>query len=448
MALDILATRQMQQWGARRRVLRLIGALAVASVLFGPALTTPAVAGYAAIVVDATTGRVLHARNADTRNYPASLTKMMTLFLTFEALDRADIALDQPLRISRRAAGQPASKIGLQEGETISLEDAIRAIAIKSANDAATVVAEAIGGSEIKFAQMMTERAHQLGMNNTSFRNATGLPNRRQLSTARDMAILAQALLDRFPRYYGYFSQAAFEYKGKLYRNHNSLLGDYDGADGIKTGYIRASGFNLVASAERDGIRLIGVVFGGRTADRRDRQMESLLDQSWDNARSFSTASAQPVPKPVIVQAEATTAKPAIVQAVATPSKPVIAQAVATPAKPAKAAPVKVAQIDSPIPPTIVYKSPNNWGIQIGAFGGYTDAHVAAANAVRHLFNLPASASLKIQPVEQTNDTLFRARLMGMDEAAARASCGQLVRSGQECALVTPEGSELASLQN
>ena len=391
----------------------------VALLLAAALMPSSALARYASIVVDAESGTVLHAANADTRNYPASLTKMMTLFLTFEALERGEITLDKRLRISHRAAGQPASKVGLKEGETISLDEAIRAIAIKSANDAATVVAEALGGTEIKFAQKMTERAHQLGMKHTSFRNATGLPNRRQLSTARDMAILAQALLDRFPQYYGYFSEASFQYKGKLFRNHNALLDEYDGADGIKTGYIRASGFNLVASAERDGIRLIGVVFGGRTADRRDHQMQRLLDQSWGRARAFSTAAAQPVPKPAIMQAEASSAKL-----------------------------VKTAQIDHPIPPTMVFKSPANWGIQIGAFSGYTDAHIAAAKVVRRLINVPASASLKIQPIDQSDDTLFRARLMGMNEAAARASCEQLVHNGQECALVTPEGSELASLQN
>lgn len=369
-------------------------------------------AGYAAIVVDADTGRVLHSRNADTRNFPASLTKMMTLFMTFEALEKGKLRLDQRLRVSKRAAGQPASKLGLKEGETITVEDAIRALSVKSANDVATVVAEAIGGTEVKFAQMMTKRARALGMKRTSFRNASGLPNRRQLSTARDMSILAQTLIERFPGYYGYFSEASFRYNGKKYRNHNSLLKNYDGADGIKTGYIRASGFNLVASAERDGVRLIGVVFGGKTANRRDAHMQSLLNRSWARARAVSTIAARPIPKPPVPGSQ----------------------------------PVTVARIDQPTPPTVIRRMPADWGIQIGAFSGYTDAHIAAGNVARRLYDLPVTASLKIQPVDQTDDTLFRARLMGMDEASARASCKQLVRNGQVCILVTPQGDELASL--
>jgi len=399
---------------------------AILVILFGALLANPAYAGYAAIVIDADSGRILHSRNADTRNFPASLTKMMTLFLAFEALENGTLKLDQPLRVSKRAAGQPASKLGLKEGETITVDDAIRAISVKSANDVATVIAEALGGTEIRFSQMMTKRASALGMKRTSFRNASGLPNRRQMSTARDMSVLAQALIDRFPSYYGYFSEASFQYKGKKYKNHNSLLKDYDGADGIKTGYIHASGFNLVASAERDGVRLIGVVFGGKTADRRDRQMQSLLDSSWAQARIKSTISATPVPKP-----ETPDNKPVTV-ATAYINTPVIN------------APV----IDTPIPPTIVRAGPTNWGIQIGAFAGYTDAHIAAGNVAQRLSDVPATASLQVQPVSQTSDTLFRARLMGMDEASARASCQQLLSNGQVCVLVTPQGNELASLSH
>lgn len=383
------------------------------TVLLAPLTANPAQAGYAAIVVDANSGRVLHSRNADTPNFPASLTKMMTLFMAFEALDKGTLAIHQPLPVSKRAAGQAPSKLGLKVGETITVEEAIRALSVKSANDVATVLAEALGGTEIKFAQMMTARARELGMTRTTFRNASGLPNKRQKSTARDMSILARALIGGLPDYYGYFSVASFKYKGKTYRNHNSLLKNYAGTDGIKTGYIRASGFNLVASTERDGVRLIGVVFGGKTADRRDRQMRSLLNRSWAQARTASTYAARPIPKPPVPSAETT---------------------------------VATASINAPIPPTIVRRSPTNWGIQIGAFSGYTDAHIAAGNVARDISNLPVTASLKIQPVDQSATTLFRARLMGMDEISARASCRQLISDGRACALVTPQGDELASL--
>lgn len=394
----------------RGRILPRLAAVSV--ILLAALLANPAQAGYAAIVVDADSGRVLHSRNPDTPNFPASLTKMMTLFMTFEALQQGRLKLNQPLRVSRRAAGQPASKLGLKEGERITVEDAIRALSVKSANDIATVIAEALGGTEVKFAQMMTQRARALGMTRTSFRNASGLPNRRQKSTARDMSILARALIDRFPSNYAYFSEPSFRYKGKKYSNHNSLLKNYAGTDGIKTGYIRASGFNLVASAERDGVRLIGVVFGGKTANRRDRHMQSLLNRSWGQARAASTIAARPITKPEVPGTKT----------------------------------VATAYINTPIPPTVLRKAPTNWGIQVGAFEGYSDAHIAAGNVARRLPELPVTASLKIQPVNQSTDTLFRARLMGMDEVSARASCRQLLSNGQVCVLVTPQGNELASL--
>ena len=236
-------------------------------LIFALALSvaTAAQARYASIVIDYDTGRVLHESNADTRNYPASLAKMMTLYLAFEALERGDITLDKKLKVSRRAAGMPAAKLGLKRGETITVKNAILALITKSANDAAVVVAEALGEKETRFARMMTRKAKALGMKRTQFRNASGLPNRRQLSTARDMATLARALIRDFPKYYRLFATKEFVYKGKRYRNHNRLLRKYAGADGIKTGYIRASGFNLAASVSRNGRRLIEVVFGGKT---------------------------------------------------------------------------------------------------------------------------------------------------------------------------------------
>ena len=229
-----------------------------------------ATARYASMVVDAESGQVLHAVNADTRNYPASLTKMMTLFLVFDALEKGTLRLDQPLPVSKRAAGMPPSKLGLKQGQTITVEDAILALVTKSANDVAVVIAEALGGQETTFAKMMTERAQELGMSRTTFRNASGLPNRGQKSTARDMVRLAQALMEDHDKYYHYFSTQSFTYQGRTYRNHNRLLKGYKGTDGIKTGYIRASGFNLVSSVERDGRRVIAVVFGGKTSRSRD----------------------------------------------------------------------------------------------------------------------------------------------------------------------------------
>ncbi|MGH6621908.1 MAG: D-alanyl-D-alanine carboxypeptidase family protein, partial [Alphaproteobacteria bacterium] len=239
-------------------------------VIFLAFATVAAAAGQAnarnaSIVVDFETGRVLHAVNPDVRNYPASLTKMMTLYMAFEAIEKGRLKMSQALPVSARAAAARPSKLGLTPGSTISAHDAILAMMTKSANDAAVVVAEALGKTEHKFSQMMTRKAHELGMDRTNFRNASGLPNRRQLSTARDMATLAKHLLTDFPEKYRLFSTPEFEYDGRRYRNHNALLESYPGVDGVKTGYTNASGYNLVASAKRNGHRIIGVVFGGKS---------------------------------------------------------------------------------------------------------------------------------------------------------------------------------------
>ncbi len=205
----------------------------------------------------------------------------MTLYLTFEALQKGRLRLDQPLKVSRRAAGQTPSRLGLKAGQTITVRQVILAMVTKSANDAATVVAEALGGTEIEFAQMMTDRAHRLGMVRTRFTNATGLHNRRQRSTARDMSTLATSLITDFPQFYHYFSTPEFSYGGRRHQNHNGMLDTYRGTDGIKTGYTRASGFNLVVSVERNDRRLVGVVFGGRSPRSRDVHLRQLMDQAF-----------------------------------------------------------------------------------------------------------------------------------------------------------------------
>lgn len=277
----------------------LIGLTAIAIIGLAPLNQAFANSKYASIVIDAYTGEVLSSDRADKRLFPASLTKIMTLFMVFEALEKGQISLDERLPVSKRAAGMQPSKLHLKQGSTIRMEDAILALVTKSANDVAVVIAERLGGSEIQFARKMTERARRLGMASTTFRNASGLPNRYQRSTARDMATLGRVLISRYPEYYSYFSTRRFEYAGRKYRNHNRLLGSYDGVDGIKTGYINASGFNLVASAQKDGRRIIGVVFGGRTAARRNNHMVKLLDRGFATAsrRNLVLAGIPPIPK-------------------------------------------------------------------------------------------------------------------------------------------------------
>jgi D-alanyl-D-alanine carboxypeptidase len=234
---------------------------------------------YAAIVVDANSGRVLHASNADSLRHPASITKIMTLYLLFEQLEAGKLKLDTRLPVSAHAAAQEPSKLGLEPGQTIATEDAIKAVVTKSANDIAVAIAETIGGSEENFASLMTRKAHALGMTRTVYKNASGLPDDEQVTTARDQALLGRAIQDRFPRYYRYFATSSFHFHGMDIRNHNHLLGRIQGVDGIKTGYTRASGFNLVTSVRRGGRHVVAVVFGGSSSSVRDARMRDLIEE-------------------------------------------------------------------------------------------------------------------------------------------------------------------------
>ena len=356
--------------------------MALVFVLSGP----PALARYASIVVDANTGRVLHAENADTRNYPASLTKMMTLYLAFEALDDRRLSLRQRLRVSRRAAGQAPSKLGLEAGETIRVGDAILALVTKSANDAATVIAEALAQSEREFARTMTAKARTLGMTRTSFRNASGLPNRGQLSTARDVARLAVALQRDFPHYYGFFATSSFRFRGKTYRNHNGLLGRYPGTDGLKTGYIRASGYNVAASVKRGGRRLVGVVLGGKSPGWRNRHMMRLFD------RSFLRLEDQRQPRARILPAAAALPR-------------------------------------------------QGWSIQVGAFHAAAPAQQAVDQARRNVPALLGAGRRVIAPVEVGGRRLYRARLGGLGRHQARRACRALRTGPLDCHTVPPSGT-------
>jgi D-alanyl-D-alanine carboxypeptidase len=239
---------------------------------------------YADIVVDVNSGRVLRATHPDAHRHPASVTKVMTLYLLFEQLERGRFRLDTPLRVSSYAASRAPSKIGFDAGETIEVEDAIKALVTKSANDVASVVAEAIGGDEETFAEMMTRKARQLGMSRTTFKNASGLPHPEQVTTARDLTLLGRAIHDRFPKYWRYFQTRSFEYAGTTYRNHNRLLGRVDGVDGIKTGFTRASGFNLLTSARLGNQHIMAVVLGGRSGRARDAQMANLVEEQLPRA--------------------------------------------------------------------------------------------------------------------------------------------------------------------
>lgn len=298
---------------ARRRGARMLArllpaavlpALAVLSAALLPAAPARAQIGsdrYASIVMDARSGSVLTASSPDDLRHPASLTKMMTVYMAFEAMRDGRIHPSTPIPVSADAASRPPSRLGLLPGMTITVEDAILALVTKSANDAAAALGEALGGgSEARFAQIMTMRARSLGMTRTTFRNASGLPDYEQVSTARDMAHLGRRLMYDFPDRFGYFSTPAFHFRGRSHGNHNRLLAEYDGTDGIKTGYVNDSGFNLVASVNRDGVRLVAAVFGGSTGRERDRHMMALLDQGFERMgvapRAAALVAARPSP--------------------------------------------------------------------------------------------------------------------------------------------------------
>src|SRR5213080_2503278 len=247
---------------------------------------------FSSIIVDGNSGTTLSANNADASRHPASLTKIMTLYLLFERLEAGKMTLDSEMAVSERASEQAPTKLGLRPGQTIKVEDAIKGLVTRSANDAAVVIAEALDGDEDDFAKTMTRKARALGMTRTVYRNASGLPDDDQVTTARDQSTLGRAIQDRFPRYYRYFSTVAFNYRGHSIRNHNRLLGNVEGVDGIKTGYTRASGFNLVTSMRRGNRHLVGVVMGGRSGGSRDATMRSLLTENLEKAATKRTVAA------------------------------------------------------------------------------------------------------------------------------------------------------------
>ena len=291
---DLYRMNSVRVWVERRRTLALVGVAAASLVI---AIASPAEAarrkvrsggGYspptASIVVDAKTGKVLSADNPDAIRHPASITKVMTLYLLFEQLEAGKVRLNTPFTVSAHAARQSPSKLGLPPGQTIEVEDAILALVTKSANDIAVVVAENLAGSEDEFAERMTRKARQLGMSRTVYRNASGLPDPEQVTTARDLSLLGRAIQDRFPKYYTYFNTRVFNYAGSSMRNHNRLLGRIEGVDGIKTGFIGASGFNILTNDKTDSRHVVAVVLGGRSAASRDNTMAELIGDNLPRA--------------------------------------------------------------------------------------------------------------------------------------------------------------------
>jgi D-alanyl-D-alanine carboxypeptidase len=372
-------------------------------------------ASYADIVIDADTGRIIHATNADSLRHPASLTKMMTLYLTFQALEAERLQSSQPLTVSANAAEQSPSKLGLRPGQHIRVEDAIMGLVTESANDAAVVLAEAMGGSESGFGVMMTKQARALGMTHSRFDNPSGLPDPEQVTTARDMAVLGYALIHHFPQFYPIFSHDSFVYAGINHHNHNHLMERYEGMDGIKTGYIRASGFNLVASVKRGDLRLIGVVFGGRSAAARDNRMAQLLDEAFDDVKQDRAETRVPTIASLSGEAEGDASdSDDAKQYVKFPGRNGTTQ---------KAAPT----------PT------GNWGIQIGAYSDEDIGQKVLTQIVSTMPKLLGDADPVVMKTSTGGDeVMYRARLMGIEQKTAESACSWLVQHGQSCLTVKP----------
>ena len=412
--------------------------LLAAVFLVAAAPSAQANSKYASIVLDMDTGKVLHSSRADKKLYPASLTKMMTLYMAFEAIKTGRLSLDQHLLISRNASRQPPSKIGLRAGKTITVRDAIQACATKSANDAAVVLAEAIGGSVDNFAAMATARARSLGMSRTTFKNPHGLTKRGQLSTARDMGLLGRRLFIDFPEHYHVFKRKVFKHSGRKFRATNKLLGKYKGADGIKTGYTNASGFNLVASAEQNGRRIVGVVFGGRSSARRNRHMRKLLDNGFKIAPKRSGARAvvasvdyyleSPLPR-LSPKRGGKAAPPVALVALATnnASSSVVNRGLAA----------LSSAIISPAQASVPSAKAGNYSIQIGAYRkrSLAERRLKAVKKLRQPANLNRAASI-VSVRNAGGRPLYRARFVGLAKADADSACMRLKAKRVDCFVV------------
>lgn len=418
---------------------------------------------YAAIVVNADNGEVLHAEYADAPRYPASLTKMMTLYLLFEAMDNKLLTLDSAMPVSAHAASMPQTNISLKKGDRLRVRDAIPALIVRSANDAAVVVGEAIGGTESQFAELMTRKAKALNMKSTTFRNASGLPNSGQKTTARDLSILSMRLMKDHAKYYHYFATPSFTYGGRTYHSHNRLIKNYPGTDGMKTGYINASGFNVATSTKKGAHRLIGVVMGGRTSQTRDAAMAALLDKSFIKAEQIAKVSpkgaqqaAQEVredkPSTNIVISSQTvrqvTRQPAkqapSTQAPKTVNKPNF-QDKPAPVKQVAGSSANVAPINSTerqastkvhqLSSAPTFTKEQAWGIQVGSFRAMDQARDRAAEAAKRLGNTQ-QAKIAVNEASVGGQTLYRAQLVGLAQDEAKQSCEHLVRQSMDCLVI------------
>lgn len=391
----------------RKNMLRWLLALAILPLLALLSPTANAQVGsarYSSIIIEAGSGDVLEAVNPDAPRHPASLTKMMTLYMTFEALRDRRIRLDQFVPVSAHAATMAPTKLGLMPGTRITVDQAILGLVTKSANDAAAALGELLGGSEDRFAQMMTLRARALGMSKTTFTNASGLPDPEQITTARDLGVLGRRLVTDFPGYYRYFATPSFVWQRRVIFNHDNLLRSYPGADGMKTGYTDASGHNLVSSAVRGGVRLVGVVLGAASNGERDAHMASLLNRGF---AQLDVAVEHQVPQ---VASHGTLISSA------------------------HAAPVETARPSA--------HGHSAWAIQVGSFASERAAREAASTARR----IADGGEIRIENASTHHRAAWRAQIVGLTQSEAQDACSTLSRRKMACFIVRPEAHRMAVL--
>ena len=372
--------------------LSLCAAVIFSSMLFN----SLANASTSSIMIDAENGKILSQYNADEKRFPASLTKLMTLYLAFEALDNGKLKLTDKLTTSRHAANMEPSKLGLKAGQKIQVKQVINALIVKSANDCAVVLAEALGGTESQFAQKMTAKAKKLGMKNTTFKNASGLPNAQQKTTARDMSLLAAAMYRDFPQYYKLFSQKSFSYNGRTMYTHNHILKKFKGADGMKTGYTRAAGFNIVTSAQRKGNRVIAVTMGHKTLNERDKKVMSMMEtgltqlaqnEREDTAKMYASLD------------------------------PIVSEAVE----------VEIEKAED---------GDKIWGIQVGAFSNYAKARRYALQIKQNAVQLFKGKNISIEPVTTGAAVVYRSKILGFARNDADNACQRLKNKNKSCIVV------------
>jgi D-alanyl-D-alanine carboxypeptidase (penicillin-binding protein 5/6) len=457
----------------RRGFLSLLLVVALAMTPTSPPLVAQSSdnSRYAAIVLDAESGEVLFARFADERRYPASITKVMTLYLAFEALAEGRAKPDDLLTVSRHAASEPPSKLGLAAGQTITLDDAMRATAVRSANDMAMVIAEHLGGSQAGFATMMTRKARELGMNQTRYYNPNGLPDSRQVTTARDLSILTRAVMRDYPQYYSYFGQHDWVYNGREYRNTNGLLRSGSGYDGLKTGFTNASGYNLAATAVRDNRRLITIVLGGRSTASRNEHVAALMNTGFDveraraqgepiqiaqtyfEARGFGVGSDNPGPVQYASIGNDGTATGfgsdaeapggvAYVSLASAPSAPPARVAPPPPERPADVTAILNGGVTPPVRAAAASTarpqprpSAGRWSVQVGAFRDETIARNWLTEVGRRFRSQFTAAERTVQNAEGW----YRSRFTGMTEQGAQAACAALAERRVTCMVVRPQ---------